>query len=58
MIALRGYGRYVVTVRYDENTPVSMLRTDDLADAEKARVAWPGAVVYDSERARYVESES
>ena len=52
-----GYGRYVVSVRYDENTPISMTRTDDLHDAEQVRKFFPEAIIWDSERGRYVEVE-
>lgn len=51
--------RYVVMVRHDDKTPTSMMRTDDLAEAEKVRDFWPAAFVFvfDTERSRYVERE-
>lgn len=56
-----GYGRYVVSCRFaDGATPVSVLRTDDLWEACGARdeAGAQAAVIYDTERQRYLEAEA
>ncbi len=51
-----GYGRYVVSLRRADNTPVSFFRTDDLAEAWRYQ-GWTGygTHIYDTESQTYVK---